>query len=340
MNSLSWNDAEVGAELPELPFPITLKTLVMGAMGTRDLMPYHHNDQFTRSLGMRGAFVNTMFNQALFGRFATDWAGPTARFRSASVKMTNQLVLGDEAIVRGKVTDKWKSESGDGLVRLDLSISNALGITGLSTTVLALPTVAGDHAEFRELDEPEPPRLSSEMPAEAREQVGVQSLRPGPYPVSEAQIGYLAEMVRDANPLYTDEDYATASPARGVIAPPPSLIVWVMDRGSQVGIDLDHPDVELPGHPPWPYPAHKRAALRLLPGMTDVVVQEVLLEFGPPLRPGDRVTSVNELVNCTETKRTKLGPGHFLTVRDTFVNQRDEPVGRSTMNLLQFQSQS
>ena len=339
MRARLWSDVQVGEDLPELKFPITGKTLVMAAMGTRDLMPYHHDDEFVRSRGMRGAFVNTMFNQGLFGRFVTDWAGPTARFRSATLKMTNQLVAGDEAVVNGTVTERWIVDNGDALVRLELRTSNSLGTTALSTTVLALPTTAGEHAAFRPLGEPEPAVLSDEMPQEARDQVGVTSLRPGPYPVSEAQIGYFTEMVRDANPLYTDSAYATESPAGGIVAPPPSLIVWVMDRGSQVGIDLDHPDVHLPQQPPWPVPAHKRASLRLLPEMTDVIVQQVLLEFGLPLRPGDKVTAVNELVNCSASRQTKLGPGHFLTARDTFVNQRDEPVGRSTMTLLQYRAE-
>ncbi|MFC4950086.1 FAS1-like dehydratase domain-containing protein [Pseudonocardia sp. GCM10023141] len=339
MTARLWSDVEVGEDLPDLRFPITLKTLVMAAMGTRDLMPYHHDEEFVKSIGMRGAFVNTMFNQGLFGRFATDWAGPTARFRSASLKMTNQLVAGDVAVVSGTVIDRWITDDGDALVRLELRTSNSLGATAMSRTVLALPTEADEHASFRALGEPEPTVLSDAMPQEAREQIGVTSLRPGPYPVSEAQIGYFAEMVRDANPLYTDPGYAAASLAGGIIAPPPSLIVWVMDRGSQVGIDLDRPDVHLPEQPPWPVPAHKRASLRLLPGMTDVVVQEVLLEFGIPLRPGDQVTSVNELVNCSGGKQTRVGPGHFLTARDTFVNQRDEAVGRSTMTLLQFRAQ-
>ena len=66
-----WEDVEEGEKLPTLHFPITPKTMVLAVCGTRDLMPYHHNPAYSKSVGNRDMFVNTMFEQALFGRFVS-----------------------------------------------------------------------------------------------------------------------------------------------------------------------------------------------------------------------------------------------------------------------------
>ena len=49
-----WEEVDRGEELPVLHFPITVKTLVLAVCGTRDLMPYHHNPDYSMSLGNRG----------------------------------------------------------------------------------------------------------------------------------------------------------------------------------------------------------------------------------------------------------------------------------------------
>ena len=103
-----WEDVGEGEKLPVLRFPITLKTLVLGVCGTRDLMPYHHNPGYSKSIGNRDMFVNTMFEQALFGRFVTDWCGPESDFRETSLQMLGQLVPGDVALVRGSVKRKFR----------------------------------------------------------------------------------------------------------------------------------------------------------------------------------------------------------------------------------------
>ena len=101
-----WEDVEEGEALPTLRMPITLKTMVAAVCGTRDFMPYHHNSEFTKGLGIRDQFVNTMFDQALFGRFTTDWSGPDSDFRKTTLSMVAQICPGDMAVVEGEVTKK------------------------------------------------------------------------------------------------------------------------------------------------------------------------------------------------------------------------------------------
>ncbi|MGY8736139.1 MAG: hypothetical protein ACKVIW_01305 [bacterium] len=126
MESKFWEDVEAGETLPVLEFPITVKTLILAVCGTRDLMPYHHDPEYSKSVGNRDMFVNTMFEQALFGRYATDFAGPESDFRETGLQMLNQLCPGDVARIEGTVTEKladfcdesyWDCGDGDGDAR-------------------------------------------------------------------------------------------------------------------------------------------------------------------------------------------------------------------------------
>ena len=142
MESKLWEDVKVGEALPTLHFPITVKTLVLAVAGTRDLMPYHHDSAYSKSIGNRDMFVNTMFEQALFGRFATDWCGPDADFRETGLQMLNQLCPGDVAVIEGSVTEKNRV-GADYQVKVELRASNHIGVAATSSATLAMPSREG-----------------------------------------------------------------------------------------------------------------------------------------------------------------------------------------------------
>ena len=132
MESKFWEDVEAGETLPVLEFPITVKTLILAVCGTRDLMPYHHDPEYSKSVGNRDMFVNTMFEQALFGRYATDFAGPESDFRETGLQMLNQLCPGDVARIEGTVTEKLE-EGGEKRIKLQISATNHIGIAATGT---------------------------------------------------------------------------------------------------------------------------------------------------------------------------------------------------------------
>ena len=72
------------------------------------------------------------------------------------------------------------------------------------------------------------------------------------------------------------------------------------------------------------------------PGMKETIAQGSIQTYGVPVRPGDRVFSTNETLNCSPLKTTKLGPGYFQTNLQTFYNQRDEIVGTNLFTLLRY----
>lgn len=334
-----WEDVSEGEQLPPIDFPITLKTLVAGVAGTRDFMPYHHDDSACEPLGIRAMFVNTMFNQAFYGRFATDWCGPESDFRATTLRMTGQLCPGDMAHCEGEVTRKYR-DGDDYLVDIDMQTRNHLGVTSMSSATMAMPSREGGPVRPRtSLDKPTM-EADADMPAEAQEWLGKESPKmPGAYPVSEAQIMYWADMVEDMNPLYEDTEYARNSRHGGVIAPPMALITWTMGRPGRTGVDRDHPDYRYPDRRPWPPPRTADAeapAMFTPPGATDTIATNSVQAYGVPLRPNDRVFSTNTLVDCSPLKRTRLGPGYFQTNLTTFYNQKDDIVGTNLFTLLRY----
>ena len=134
-----FEDVKVDEALPPLDFPITIKTLVLAVCGTRDLMPYHHNPAYSKSVGNRDMFVNTMFEQALFARFVTDWSGPESDFRETSLQMLGQICPGDVARVEGKVTSA-SEQSGECRVTIEMTASNHLGVAARSSATIAMPS--------------------------------------------------------------------------------------------------------------------------------------------------------------------------------------------------------
>ncbi len=121
-----WSSVDEGEELVSVTFPITMRTLMIDVAGTRDLYPIHHDREFAKKNGARDIFVNTMFYEALFGRIATDWAGPEAFLRRLRFSMKNPNCLGDTITSRGWVVKKYE-DNAQKLLDLEIHLDNQLG---------------------------------------------------------------------------------------------------------------------------------------------------------------------------------------------------------------------
>nr|WP_271208834.1 MaoC family dehydratase N-terminal domain-containing protein [Rhodococcus wratislaviensis]GLK33189.1 hypothetical protein GCM10017611_00310 [Rhodococcus wratislaviensis] len=334
VSSMMWDDVQVGDVLPNLRMPITQKTLALAVAGTRDFMPYHHNSAFARSVGSRDAFVNTMFNQGLLGRYVTDWTGPDSNLVSQTLQMTDQLCLGDVGVVEGRVVEVWR-DAGQAYARLDIVIRAGELVTARSTTVVAMPSTAHGPVPVPSLGPREETAVSDEVPDEVRERLNVVRKRTSPYPVSEAQIAYWCEMVRDANPLYEPGALAPGSRYGGQIAPPTMLMTWGMPRGTQTGVQTAHPDVEDPASEPWPGPPSTEVGGYRISTAKEIIGVSTVSEFGAPVRPGDHITIGTALVACSPARKTKLGWGHFVTNVSEF-RAEERLVGRVTITTLHY----
>lgn len=142
--------------------------------------------------------------------------------------------------------------------------------------------------------------------------------------VCPQMIRHWCEAMKDANPLYTDPDYARLSKHGSIIAPPPMIWSWVMP-------------------PMWPCAEQPKIWRDILEacargGFEQIIDTDVEMEFHNPLRPGDRVTAASRVYRVSQEKQTGLGKGHFVTVESAYRNQSGQPVCLQRVTLLIYRT--
>lgn len=141
-------------------------------------------------------------------------------------------------------------------------------------------------------------------------------------PVNQAMINNWVEATGDANPVYTDPDFAEQSVHKGIVAPPAMVQVWTMGglhwrRGPQ-----DDP---------------LGAIMKILDdaGFTSIVATNSEQTYHRYLRLGEQVSITTRLDDVTGPKRTALGEGWFVTTTNTWY-VGDEPVAEMLFRVLKF----
>ncbi|MDI2130396.1 MaoC family dehydratase [Yinghuangia seranimata] len=131
--SLTYDDVNVGDELPELAIPLTATLITATAIATRDYQDVHHDRELAQAKGSPDIFMNILTSNGLVGRFVTDWAGPETELRKVAIRLGAPNYPGDTMTLTGKVTAKT-----DGLVEVAVVGANKLGnhVTGTVTVAL------------------------------------------------------------------------------------------------------------------------------------------------------------------------------------------------------------
>jgi len=111
--------------------------------------------------------------------------------------------------------------------------------------------------------------------------------------VEKGHIRAFAQAIEDPNPLWNNEDEARKTRFGGMVAPPTFL------RAARTQRLEDLP-------PDFPYK-------RLLDGGSE-------WEYFEPVRPGDRITAVNRVVDIY-SRSGQLGPMIFVVTETTYTNQ-------------------
>lgn len=156
---------------------------------------------------------------------------------------------------------------------------------------------------------------------EARAMIGTTTpVRFGEVDVSTGMIRHFAAMVHDANAGFWDPDFA-AEQWGATVAPPAMLMTWVMP---------------IEWKPGGAVPVPLLTARVPLPGSTFVNASNET-EFFLPIRTGDRLNVVEELVDVSLEKETAIGTGHFVTTRSTYRRQDGAVVAVMTNVLFRFQ---
>ena len=145
----------------------------------------------------------------------------------------------------------------------------------------------------------------------------------GPDAVNEPMIRHWCEALGDANPVYTDETFASWSVHGGIVAPPTMLQVWTM-RGMK------------PPAPPEENAQSELMALLDEAGFTSIVATNCEQTFERYLRPGDVIVASSVIDEVSEEKRTGLGAGHFFSTVTTYCDKTGAVVGRMMQRYLKF----
>ena len=149
-----------------------------------------------------------------------------------------------------------------------------------------------------------------------------------PDPVNQPMIRHWTAAMEDRNPVYTDPVFAGSSRFGGIVAPPLMLQTWTMPTPKITGIAAR-------GGSPTEQAQNPLAPLDEA-GFIATLATNSEFEIVRYLRLGDVVTSTMVIESVSDRKRTRLGPGYFITWVTTYRDQRGEVVGRQTFRILKF----
>ncbi len=141
---------------------------------------------------------------------------------------------------------------------------------------------------------------------------------------SEYLIRHWLETVEDANPLYSDRDYARSRGFKDIIAQPGMVICTLV----------------MPFR--WPMKKFHKTRQLLHFEVKDLLELPVGILanyetfFYRPVEIGDRLSTTGRLVEISDIKRTRLGEGYFTKLETSYYNQRDELVSRAFTSLFSY----
>ena len=143
-------------------------------------------------------------------------------------------------------------------------------------------------------------------------------------PVSMAAIRNWTDAIGDANPLYTDAEFAARSPHGQLVAPPAMAQVWTMPGLRQPLTGTADTD-----------PLGQMMAVLDEAGFRSVVATNCAQTYYRYLRHGELLSLRSELTDVAGPKRTALGDGWFVTTRNVWYSG-DEPVAEMDWRVFRF----
>jgi len=146
---------------------------------------------------------------------------------------------------------------------------------------------------------------------------------PGDIVCERGYILHWLEATENANPLFWDEQTAQELTG-GHVAPPSMLSVWM------------RPLQWKQGRADKQQPLSLHFALKGALGLPEGIVFSNEITFGVPVRPGDRVRTVQNIRSISDVQTKRLGTGRFWTIDVTYYNQRDEVAGVESYDMFAY----
>ena len=109
--TVSYDDIEVGTELPAQTFQVTRANLVQYCGASGDFNVIHWNERVAKSVGLPDVIAHGMFTMAEAGRVVTDWAGDPGAVVEYGVRFSAPVPVPDDdtgtaLVVKGVVAEK------------------------------------------------------------------------------------------------------------------------------------------------------------------------------------------------------------------------------------------
>jgi uncharacterized protein len=155
----------------------------------------------------------------------------------------------------------------------------------------------------------------------------------GPDPVNQPMIRHWVAAFEDANPIYTDGTVATATRFEEIVAPPLMLQTWTMATPIITGIaERGGSPVESTGKSP----------LSVLDeaGFAGTLASNTEFDIHRYLRIGDTVSASTVIESISPRKKTRIGPGYFVTWVTTYLDGDGEVVGLQRFRILKFRPEA
>jgi acyl dehydratase len=93
---VSYDDVEVGTELPGQTFQVQRANLVQYCGASGDFNIIHWNERVAKAVGLPNVIAHGMFTMAEAGRVVTDWAGDPGAVVEYGVRFSAPVVVADD----------------------------------------------------------------------------------------------------------------------------------------------------------------------------------------------------------------------------------------------------
>jgi len=130
-------NAAVGQVLPELVIEASVRNIVATALASRDFQDVHHDVAMAQERGSATIFTNILTSNGYCLRYVTDWTGPDAVVKKASIRLGVPNYAGDTMTMTGAVTQAEATPDGQ-LLTVAVRGANSLGdhVTGTVTVLV------------------------------------------------------------------------------------------------------------------------------------------------------------------------------------------------------------
>jgi acyl dehydratase len=117
----SYDDVEVGTELPAQTFPVSRLDLVRYCGASGDFNVIHWNERVAKAVGLPDVIAHGMYTMAVAARVLTEWAGDPGAVESYGVRFSRPVVVPDETGTELTVSGRVEDKLDDGRVTVALT---------------------------------------------------------------------------------------------------------------------------------------------------------------------------------------------------------------------------